>query len=127
MLPAGNDEEVREANELASGQAGIQVLSGKSLSELASIIRSVKGVVSVDTGLAHLAAALEAPTVALYGATDARLTGVRGTQQRSLQADIVCSPCLQRECPMVAHSEQPPPCTDTLDAPRVWQNLQELL
>ncbi len=105
----------------------MQVVSSKSLSELAAIIKSVKGVVSVDTGLAHLAAALQVPTIALYGATDARLTGVRGLQQQSLQADIVCSPCLQRDCPMVANSQQPPPCTDTIDAARAWQSLRDLL
>ena len=127
LLPAGSDEEARQVQDLANDHAQMHVMAGKTLSGIASVLKAVKAVVSVDTGLAHLAAALEVPVLALYGATDAHLTGVQGVQQRSLQTAIDCSPCLQRDCPRISGAGQPPPCTDTLDASEVWQNLQELM
>jgi heptosyltransferase-1 len=126
LLPAGNDEEVQQASELAARHDAIEVLADKTLSQMAAIIKAVKAVVSVDTGLAHLAAALDVPTIALYGPTDARLTGILGNRQQSLQAEIDCSPCLQRVCPRV-DADQPPPCTDTLDTGKVWNKLQAVL
>jgi len=124
LLPAGNSDEKKFADDLASHSESISVLPEKSLQEIASVIKAVSGIVSVDTGLAHLAAALEVPTVALYGATDARLTGVQGAQQQSLQASIDCSPCLQRICPKLSDSIEAAPCTQTLTASEVWTNLQ---
>ena len=88
---------------------------------------AVAGVVSVDTGLAHLAAALEMPTMALYGATNAQLTGILGAQQQSLQAQIDCSPCLQRTCPKLSDKVAAAPCTDQIHADEVWRKLQEKL
>ena len=48
----------------------------QSLPALAALARSAQVVVGVDTGLTHLAAALGAPTVAIFAATDPRLAGV---------------------------------------------------
>jgi heptosyltransferase-1 len=127
LLPAGNDDEKSFAETLASEADSIKVLAGKSLSEIAAVIKAVSGVVSVDTGLAHLAAALEVPTVALYGATNAELTGVIGEQQVSLQASMDCSPCLQRTCKKLSDQTAAPPCTETLSATDIWQSLQEKL
>ena len=47
--------------------------------ELARLIGSAALAIGVDTGLAHLAAALCVPTIALYITTDPSLTGVYGT------------------------------------------------
>jgi len=127
LLPAGNAEERQFAETLASESEAISVLPEKSLSEIAGLVKAVAGVVSVDTGLAHLAAALEVPTVALYGATNAQLTGILGAKQQSLQAPIDCSPCLQRTCPKLSDKVAAAPCTDRIHADEVWRKLQEKL
>jgi heptosyltransferase-1 len=49
-----------------------------SLGDLASVMIQAKAVIGVDTGLAHLAAALNAPVIGLYTATDPMLTGLHG-------------------------------------------------
>lgn len=127
LLPAATTDERKFAEMLAADEDSITVLAEKSLSEIASVIKAVKAVVSVDTGLAHLAAALDVPGVALYGATDAQLTGLLGAEQQSLQASIECSPCLQRRCPKLTDQKLVPPCTETLGADKVWRALQEKL
>ncbi|MEK7696802.1 MAG: glycosyltransferase family 9 protein, partial [Pseudomonadota bacterium] len=47
-----------------------------SLRRLAQVLGQARAVVGVDTGLVHLAAALERPVVAIYTGSDPALTGV---------------------------------------------------
>jgi ADP-heptose:LPS heptosyltransferase len=55
-----------------------------------------------DSGITHLAAAVGAPTVALFGSSDARRWAPRGPNVRLLSLDVACSPCdldVMRSCP----------------------------
>jgi heptosyltransferase-2 len=56
--------------------------------------------VSGDTGVAHLAAALGVTTVTLFGPTDPRLTAPRGPRARLLHGAAPCSPCFLATCPI---------------------------
>jgi heptosyltransferase-1 len=49
-----------------------------ALGELAALLHVARAAIGVDTGLAHLAAALGVPSVAVYCATDPGLTGLYG-------------------------------------------------
>ena len=51
-----------------------------------------------DSGLAHLAAAVGAPTVAIFGSTSSAWTAPLGPRVRIVQRAPVCSPCFQRTC-----------------------------
>lgn len=86
-LPWGSDPERARAERLAQISPHIQVLPKSTLTQLASIIAQARGAISVDTGLAHLAAALNTPNISLYGATDPRLIGCYGQHQHYLQAN----------------------------------------
>lgn len=77
LLPWGNPREQARAQRLAAAVPGAQVLPKLGLSELSGVIASAVGVIGVDTGLMHLAAALGRPGVALYPATPPGLYGVR--------------------------------------------------
>lgn len=78
LLPWGNQREDERANRLARDNAFVRVLPRCSLGELAGILQNAQAVVGMDTGLMHLAAALDKPGVALYPATIPALTGVLG-------------------------------------------------
>ena len=83
-LPWGNAEEKARADRLAKVSADVVVLPKLTLAELAQEIANAKVVVSVDTGLSHLTAALDKPNVILYGATDPKLIGAYGKNQHCL-------------------------------------------
>jgi len=101
LLPWGNDSEYQRALKLQTQchkSLLVHVLDKMTLNELAQKIRLVDAVVAVDTGLAHLAAALDRPTIALYGATSSGLTGTYGQNQQHLQSDFPCAPCFNKHC-----------------------------
>lgn len=85
-LPWGNQKEKQRAERLARTHSHIKVLPKLSLTELANEIANAKAVVSVDTGLSHLTAALDIPNCILYGATNPKLIGAYGKNQHYFQA-----------------------------------------
>lgn len=86
-LPWGANHEHQRALRLAAGFDYVEVLPKLSLEEVAAILAGAKAVVSVDTGLSHLTAALDRPNITLYGPTDPGLIGGYGQNQRALTAD----------------------------------------
>lgn len=83
-LPWGAPHEEARARRLAAGYDFVEVLPRMTLEQIASVLAGAKGVVSVDTGLSHLAAALDKPNWTLYGPTDPGLIGGYGKNQHSL-------------------------------------------
>lgn len=85
-LPWGNPTEKARAERLAQASPFIKVLPKLTLTALAQHIANAAAVVSVDTGLSHLTAALDKPNIILYGATDPNLIGAYGKHQHYLTA-----------------------------------------
>ncbi|WP_286807861.1 lipopolysaccharide heptosyltransferase RfaC [Leclercia sp. UBA2479] len=80
-LPWGAPHEEARAKRLADGFEYVEVLPRMSLEEVARVLAGAKFVVSVDTGLSHLTAALDRPNITLYGPTDPGLIGGYGMNQ----------------------------------------------
>ena len=80
-LPWGAPHEEARAKRLAEGFDYVEVLPRMSLEEVAKVLAGAKFVVSVDTGLSHLTAALDRPNITLYGPTDPGLIGGYGMNQ----------------------------------------------
>ena len=126
-IPWGNKTEHQRAERIASASGAVEVLPQMTLSELAAVIVSATAVVGVDTGLVHLAAALGTPCITMYGSTDPGLIGTLGESQAQLRAAFSCSPCQQRICSYTGKSDVFPACYGTLDAHRVWAELDKML
>ena len=86
-LPWGSEQEKQRAEQIADGIENVKVLPKLSLTDLAAQIVNAKAVISVDTGLAHLSAALDKPNITLYGPTDPKLIGTYGKNQVYLKRD----------------------------------------
>ena len=110
LLPWGDFIEKKRAEYISNGNDKVKVLERQSLSGVAQHINNSKGVIAVDTGLGHLAAALEKPTVSLYGPTDPGLSGTFGLNQVHLVSNLDCAPCVKKIC-----SYSGPEIRDTFD------------
>jgi heptosyltransferase-1 len=83
-LPWGNNVEFIRAKKIAKIGNNIEVLPKLTISELGALMLKAQGVIAVDTGLGHLAAALSIPTISLYGPTNPKLGGTYGCKQYQL-------------------------------------------
>lgn len=124
---AGSAAERKAAAWICEGIPSAEVASSLSLEELARLLQGAKGVVSVDSGPGHLAAAVGTPGVSIYGATNPAATGTRGEGQVHLRADFVCSPCLKHRCRFADRGQVHPDCYATVPPERVWGTLLELV
>ena len=97
-LPWGNESEHERAQRIASNAPNATVLPRQGLLGMAKILAGARGVAAVDTGLGHLAAALNVPAVSMYGPTDPKLTGALGESQVHLCAQFACAPCFSKVC-----------------------------
>lgn len=84
-LPWGAEHEHQRALRLAEGFEHVEVLPKLSLEAVAQQLAGADAVVSVDTGLSHLTAALDRPNITLYGPTDPGLIGGYGQNQYVLR------------------------------------------
>lgn len=94
----GNEEELQRAVAIAGESSHVDILGQQSLTDIARLLVNSQGVVAVDTGLGHLAAALSVPVISLYGSSDPELTGTYGRRQLHLRSQLACVPCLQKTC-----------------------------
>jgi heptosyltransferase-1 len=76
VLPWGGAQEKARAERLSAAIPGSVCAPRLNLNEAAALLGRARAVVGVDTGLSHLAAALDVPTVGIYTATDPGLTGL---------------------------------------------------
>jgi heptosyltransferase-1 len=81
VLPWGSADEEARSRRLAGAIPGALVPGAMALDSLAALLGRAALVVGVDTGLAHLAVAAGAPTVAIFLGSDPALTGVYGSSR----------------------------------------------
>ncbi|MFQ5896741.1 MAG: glycosyltransferase family 9 protein [Candidatus Methylomirabilia bacterium] len=77
--------------------------------------------ISGDTGVAHLAAAVGVGVVTLFGPTDPRLTAPRSAQARTIAKAVPCAPCFLTHCP-IDH-----PCMAGIEVSDILEQLESLL
>jgi len=80
LLPSGNPQELERAKEITRETNAI-ALDLMPLNEISYIINKAKFCVCSDTGLAHLSALVDTPSITLYGPTNKELIGTMGTNQ----------------------------------------------
>jgi heptosyltransferase-2 len=96
--PADRDTAARVAS--VARRAPASLVGRDRLSILPRLLERLACLVSGDTGIAHLAAALGVPTVTLFGPTDPRLSAPRGPASCVARRGAPCAPCFLVTCPI---------------------------
>lgn len=125
VILLGSPKDKEACSEVAQQLTGAQVfnLAGvTSLAEAIALIAISSAVVANDSGLLHIASALNSPVVALYGPTDPDHAPPFSDLAASISLRLACAPCKQRECPL-GHQD----CMVKLAPELVWQRLQPML
>ncbi|MBM3834369.1 MAG: lipopolysaccharide heptosyltransferase II [Verrucomicrobia bacterium] len=107
----GGKSDIAVGNEIVHGlrngdlpASAILNLAGETtLGELCALLKRCRLLLSNDTGPAHVAAAVGTPVIIPFGSTSPELTGpgLPGeSRNHFLRANVPCSPCFLRECPI---------------------------
>ena len=96
IAAVGAPHEEARAKRLAEGREYVEVLPRMSLEQVAQVLAGARAVVSVDTGLSHLTAALDKPNFTLYGPTDPGLIGGYGKTSISCGRKTAPAPAILR-------------------------------
>jgi ADP-heptose:LPS heptosyltransferase len=120
MVLWGPGEE-RAARDIArSAGSGTVMSPATPLVDMPALLEACAALVTIDSGLKHLAVCVRVPTVTMFGATDPREWHMGGSSDAVLWRGLSCSPCRRLQCPFGA------PCMDhTVDS--VWEETMRVL
>jgi len=122
LIGSAKDKPVaNEINRLA-GENCINLCGITDLGDAIALLTCARLVISNDSGLMHLAAALDRPMLALFGSSSPQFTPPLSAQAQIIKLDIECSPCFKRECPLVHFN-----CMMQLTPDMIWGKLTHLL
>ncbi len=118
----GSSQDRTVCGEIAQQAPQCRNLTGQTaLEEAIALLACAHRVLTNDSGLMHVAAALGRPLLALYGSSDPRHTPPLDTRARIEWLQLACSPCFERTCPL-GHTR----CLYDLAPARIIASLEQL-
>ncbi len=122
LVGSSNDEAIGEQIERLAPAACINLCGRTTLDEAIDVLASARVVITNDTGLMHVAAAVRTPLIAIYGSSTPRFTPPMSDLATIVKLDMQCSPCFERTCPL-GHFD----CMNKLKPERVLACVNEVL
>ncbi|HEY9446730.1 MAG TPA: lipopolysaccharide heptosyltransferase II [Burkholderiales bacterium] len=122
LIGSGNDAPVGEEIARLAPDACIDLCGRTTLDQATDLLASARLVVTNDTGLMHVAAAVGTPLLALYGSSTPAFTPPMSAAATIMKLDIPCSPCFERTCPL-GHFD----CMNRLKPELVYDRLRAVL
>ncbi|MCX7098322.1 MAG: lipopolysaccharide heptosyltransferase II [Methylococcales bacterium] len=117
----GSEKDQEVAAEINREVPGCVDFTGRtSMAEAVDLLSLANTVVTNDSGLMHVAAALDKNIIALYGSSDPNFTPPLNGKSQVLSLQLDCSPCFKRECPF-GHTQ----CLEGLMPAQVIQAMQD--
>jgi len=101
LVGSPKDKEAADEIAVAARTTKVRNLCGAtSLGDAIDLLAGVALVVTNDSGLMHVAAALDRPLIALYGSSSPAFTPPLAVEATILNLGLECSPCFERACPL---------------------------
>lgn len=101
LLGSKSDRFIAQSIQKLTENVCIDLIGKTSLTQAIDILSLANMIISNDSGLMHCAAALSRPLIALYGSSSSGFTPPLTNYKRILSLKLSCSPCFQRECPLI--------------------------
>ena len=118
LAGSGNDSAAGDEIARLSDNVCINLAGKTTLAEAIDLMSCAALVISNDSGLMHIAAALGKPLVALFGSSSPAFTPPVADNAAIVRLELPCSPCFERECPL-GHFK----CMRELTPALVWQRI----
>jgi heptosyltransferase-2 len=122
LFGSSNDAAVCNRINGLAGDRCANLAGRTSLAEAIDLLAMAAFVVSNDSGLMHVAAALQRPMVAIYGSSDPGFTPPLSDTAKVERLGLECSPCFKRECPL-GHLK----CLKELAPERIIRAMEEVM
>ncbi|WP_338845741.1 lipopolysaccharide heptosyltransferase II [Massilia sp. W12] len=123
VILLGSKKDMAVCEKIVAIEPRVRNLAGLTqLSDAIHLIANAVAVVSNDSGLMHIASALNRPVLALYGPTDPDHAPPFSDVAKALSLRLACAPCRERRCPL-GHRE----CMRKMTADFVYQEFKPML
>lgn len=123
ILLIGSKKEEALANQLLIDPERVHNLCGKTdLGTAKAVIKRCDVFLSNDSGLMHVAAALNVPVIAIFGSTDPTITGPISPFVKIFSSKAACSPCFRPSCPKGSYE-----CLHEIKVKDVYEEITKLI
>lgn len=121
LLGGKGDGEAAQKVQKKAKTTLVNLVGKTSLREAIHLISRCRLFISNDSGLMHIAGALNIPTIAIFGSTNPLTTSPMGGKSVIVRKDVPCSPCLKKNCPTDFR------CMDLVSVKDVLHSAQNLM
>lgn len=103
------------------GDKSVNLCGKTRLGQAFALLDTCRLVISNDSGLMHVAAALDKPQIAVFGSTNAITTGPLSPKSHIVRVPMSCSPCMKTDCPLGHHR-----CMNAITVDLVYEKARQL-
>lgn len=100
LMGSPNDQPVTQQIQEATANRCHNLAGQTNLAQAIDLLSLANKAVTNDSGLMHVACALDLPVVALFGSTSPDFTPPLHPQAKVLSVNVACQPCFKRTCPI---------------------------
>jgi heptosyltransferase-2 len=121
LIGGPNDQPIAQEIQSLLSTKAVDLTGRTNLGQAIDLLSVAQVILSNDSGLMHIGAALQKPLVVVYGSSDPRFTPPLAERKTILSLSLPCSPCFQRTCPLT-HLK----CLNDLHPVKVLHAIDEL-